>query len=213
MKKMMNWMLAAILICGSSVVMSSCGDDDDNNGDQLTPNTYEVTLSAALPESAAGFFTLDVEYTDAEGVTHKSTVKEGDQSDAISDKMKTLYDKEKMFVINQMEWNDKPEMCDMFEHFILKNFSFNVPTGKRFSYKVTMRARTDYAQPSGETFAFIRPFVYLGAKRISGNSQDNSPFTQSLGIKAYGSVESGNMTQLFEILDGMVVGEDSRQMY
>ena len=48
MRKFMNWMFAAILICGSSAVMSSCGDDDNDNedkGKQLTPNTYEVTLS------------------------------------------------------------------------------------------------------------------------------------------------------------------------
>ena len=213
MKRIMNWMFAAILICGSSVMMSSCGDDDDDNGNQLTPNTYEVTLSTVLPESAADFFTLDIEYTDAEGMAHKATLKKGDQSDEMSDKMKTLYEREKNFVIVNMEWEDKPEKCDLFEHLIVKNISFNVPAGKSFSYKVTMKSRTDYTVPSVDIFSVINPFVYLGSKRISGNSQDNSVFTEALGVNAKGSVETEHIAEFLEICDGMVVGKDTRTMY
>ena len=213
MKKIMNWMLAAILICGSSVVMSSCGDDEEDKGNQLTPNTYEVTLSAVLPKCTAELFTLDLEYTDADGVVKTATVKAGDQSDAMSDKMKTLYDREKESVITVLGWADKREKLALFDQLIVKNITFVVPSGKSFSYKATWKARTDYTQPSGEIFDIIRPFVYLGSKRISGNSQDNSFFTEGLGLKAYGSVETENLSTFFEMNDGSIVAKDSRTMY
>ncbi len=212
MKKIINWMLAIIMICGSSVVMS-CGDDDEDKKDsQLTPNTYEVTLSTVLPESAAEFYTLDLEYTDADGNTRTVTVKASDKSDAMSDKMKALYEKTKESLIIEMKWDNKLEKKALFDQLIVKNVSFIVPAGKSFSYKATPKVRENYATPSGETFAVIRPFVYLGSKRISGNSQDNSVFTENLGIRVDGSVETEHLAEYLEIFDGKVIAEDARTM-
>ena len=72
MKKFMNWMFAAILICGASVVMSSCGDDDGDSkkNDEPTANTYEVTISAVLPQCAADLYTQIDDYTGADGVAN-----------------------------------------------------------------------------------------------------------------------------------------------
>ena len=206
------WLMATVLI--SSMTLISCGSDDDDatTPTQLTPNTYEVTLSAVLPECTAEFVTLDCEYTDADGKTNKATLKAGDKSDAMSDKMKALYEKEKTNIITLMEWSDQEEKKDIFEHLIVKNFTFVVPAGKSFSYKATMRARTDYTVPEGETFSYITPFVYLGSKRISGNSQDNSIFTERLGLKAQGSAETEYLTEFLEMFDGDVIAEDTRTM-
>lgn len=213
MKKIINWMLAIIMICGSSVVMSSCGDDDEDKKDsQLTPNTYEVTLSAVLPECTAEFFTLDIEYTGADGNASKATMKAGDKSDAMSEKMKKLYDERKEFVLTLGGWADNKEKWALFDQLIVKNFTFVVPAGKSFNYKATTRARTDFTQPSGETFPFIEPFVYLGSKRISGNSQDNSIFTERLGLSAQDAVETENLAAFIEMYDGKVIAEDARTM-
>ena len=214
MKKIFNWMLAAILVCGASVVMSSCGDDDDDKPipDAPQPNTYEVTLSAVLPESAAEFFTLDVSYTDANGKTNTGTLKAGDRTESMSEQMKKLYDIEKESAIIQMKWEDKPEKLARFEQLIVKNFTFTVPSGKSFSYKATMKARKDYTQPSGEVFDVIKPFVYMGSKRISGFSQDGSVFTERLGLRAYGSVETESLADFLEMFDGEVIAEETRTM-
>ena len=214
MEKILNWMFAAILICGSSVVMSSCGDDDDDNktDDQLTPNTYEVTLSAVLPECTAEFFTLDFEYTGADGKATKATLKAGDKSDAMSDNMKKLYEERKKFVLTLGGWADDREKWTLFDQLIVKNFTFVVPAGKSFSYKATMRVRTDFSQPSGETFPFIEPFVYMGSKRISGNSQDNSIFTEHLGLSAQDAVEFEAFSEFIEMYDGKVIAKDTRTM-
>ena len=214
MKKFMMAAVALICMTMTSVALLSCGgdDDDDNKGSELTPNTYEVTLSAVLPESAAGFFTLDLDYIGADGNTNKVTVKAGDQSDAMSEQMKKLYDTQKEFAIAQMGWDNKPEKRALFDQLIVKNVTFVVPAGKSFSYKATIKARTNYTQPSGEAFDVVRPFAYMGSKRISGNSQDSSVFTESMNLKAYGSVETESLADFLELLDGSVVAEDSRTM-
>ena len=209
MKKVMNWMFAAILICGSSVVMSSCGDDDNDNGDKgggkLTPNTYEVTLSAVLPQSAAEFFTMDLEYAVAGGNTNKVTVKAGDNSDQMSEQLKKIYDKEKKSVGILMKWDNKPEKMALFDQLIVKNVSFTVPAGKSFSYKATMNVRPNYTQPSSDSIDIIKPFVYYASKRISGNSEDKSVSAEGLKLKAYGAVESENLDEYIDMFDGEVV--------
>ena len=191
--------------------MTSCGDDDNTSVSEI-PNTYEVTLSAVLPECTADFFTLDFEYTNAEGSTTTATLKKGDQSDAMSDKMKAAYENGKEYWIGLMGWENKPERWGIFDKLIIKKFTFNVPSGKSFSYKVIAKVRTDYSLPSEETFDFMMPFVYLESKRISGNCQDNSVFTEELSVKVAPSLESGEIASLFEIYDGAVINEDSRQM-
>ena len=212
MKKIFSWMLAAILVCGASVVVSSCGSDDDDTTTPpvVTPNTYEVTLSAVLPESAAEFFTLDIEYTVADGRTNKATVKAGDESGEMSEQMKKLYDMEKESAAIRLQWDNKPEKLALFDKLIIKNYTFNVPATKSFSYKATIKVRNDYAQPTGEVFDVIMPFVYLGAKRISGNSQDNSIFTEHLGLTVYGSVETENIGEYLNMFNGEVIVEETR---
>lgn len=200
-------MLAAILICGTSVVTTSCGDDKDEIPEpELAHNTYEVTLSAVLPESAAAFFTLDLEYTDAEGKKATVTVKAGDQTDPMIEAMKSQYDKEKKYL------NLNSEEAKVLDKLIIKNIKFNVPAGKSFSYKGTIKARNDYAQPAGETFDIMAPFVYLSSKRISGNETDYSVFTEQIKISVAAGVESDHVSDLIRLYDGKVVANDSRTM-
>lgn len=207
MQKYFNWMLAAILICGTSVVTTSCGDDKDEIPEpELAHNTYEVTLSAVLPESAAAFFTLDLEYTDAEGKKATVTVKAGDQTDPMIEAMKSQYDKEKKYL------NLNSEEAKVLDKLIIKNIKFNVPAGKSFSYKGTIKARNDYAQPAGETFDIMAPFVYLSSKRISGNETDYSVFTEQIKISVAAGVESDHVSDLIRLYDGKVVANDSRTM-
>ena len=209
MKKIMNWMLAAILICGSSAVMSSCGDDEEEKGKQLTPNTYEVTLSAVLPESAAEFFTLDLEYAVAGGNTNKVTVKAGDNSDQMSEQLKKIYDGEKESVGILVGWDSKPEKMALFDQLIVKNVSFAVPAGKSFSYKATMNVRPNYTVPSTDTFDVIKPFVYYASKRISGDSEDKSVSANGLKLRAYGAVETENLDEYIDMFDGEVIASDT----
>ena len=209
MKKIMNWMLAAILICGSSAVMSSCGDDEEEKGKQLTPNTYEVTLSAVLPESAAEFFTMDLEYAVAGGNTNKVTVKAGDNSDQMSEQLKKIYDKDKKSVGNLMNWGNKPEKMALFDQLIVKNVSFAVPAGKSFSYKATMNVRPNYTVPSSDSIDIIKPFVYYASKRISGDSEDKSVSANGLKLKAYGAVETEHLGEYLDMFDGEVIASDT----
>ena len=217
MKKILNWMFAAILICGTSLVVSSCGDDDDDNNSssssQLTSNTYEVTISVILPESAAEFFTLDLEYTGADGKTANATVKAGDKSDAMGEKMKAFYNKSKEELIYLMNWADKKEKRELLDQLIVKNFTLTVPAGKSFSYKATLKARTDYAQPSGEVFSFVLPMVYQSAKRVSGNSEDYSSLVEDISkLKAADEVESDHVAEAIKLYDGKVIADVSKSI-
>ena len=56
MKKIFNWVLAAILVCGASVVMSSCSKDDDSDNSS-TPQSkkYDVYASAVLDKNLAEY--------------------------------------------------------------------------------------------------------------------------------------------------------------
>ena len=47
MKKIMNWMLAAILICGATVVLTSCVAENDNPA----PKSLEEELKAQYHEN------------------------------------------------------------------------------------------------------------------------------------------------------------------
>lgn len=207
MKKFMNWMLAAILICGASVVLTSCSSSDDND-DNTTPNTYEVTLTAVLPESAAGLYTLNVEYTDGNGKASTGTVKAGDTSDVMPANMKTLYDGEKAFAIGLAGWD--AEKAKMFDQLIVKNFKFTVPAGKSYRYKVTMKARTDYVKPSADAFYFVVPFAYADVVRVSGN-QPYSGLTGELTLSGLGPIDS-EISEFIKFYDGKVIAEASRTM-
>lgn len=211
MKKFFNWMLAAILVCGTSVVTTSCGDNDEETQEpELTPNTYEVTLSAVLPESAAEFFNLEVEYTDADGKKSTVTMKTGDQSDSMTETMKPVFNEEKDFQIGLLKLTD--EESKVFDKLIIKNIKFNVPAGKNFSYKATTKVRSDYAQPAGDSFIFLSPFVYLSSKRISGESTDYSVFTEQIKLTILGGVETDHLDEFIEAYDNYVVANVSRTM-
>ena len=211
MKKFMNWMLAAILICGTSVVLTSCSKSDDNDDKgSTTPNTYEVTLTAVLPESAAGLYTLNVEYTDGNGKASTGTVKAGDTSDVMPANMKTLYDSEKAFTIGLVGWD--AEKAKMFDQLIVKNFKFTVPAGKSYRYKVTMKARTDYVTPSEDGFYFVVPFASPYYTRISGN-QDFVGVNEELNLRVGGPVETSNVADFIQIYDGKVISEGSKTMH
>ncbi len=209
MKKIFYWMLAAILICGTSVVTTSCGDDD-NSESKPTPNTYEVTLSAVLPEITAALFNLNLEYTDADGKKTTVTVKAGDQTEPMIEVMKPIYNREKNDLIGLL--NLTPERAKVFDKLIIKNIKFNVPAGKSFSYKGIAIARTDYVKPAGETFDFMRPFVYLSSKRISGEETDYSVFNERIGITLIQALESESVSEFVNEFNGTVVADDSRTM-
>jgi hypothetical protein len=210
MKKFMNWMLAAILICGTSVVLTSCSKSDDNDDKgSTTPNTYEVTLTAVLPESAAGLYTLNVEYTDGNGKASTGTVKAGDTSDVMPANMKTLYDSEKAFTIGLVGWD--AEKAKMFDQLIVKNFKFTVPAGKSYRYKVTMKARTDYVKPSADAFYFVVPFAYADVVRVSGN-QPYSGLQGELKLNGFGPVDAAEISEFIKLYDGKVIAEASRTM-
>ena len=57
MKKIMNWVIAAILICGASV-LTSCGNDTSDN--PVNPDEYIVTLEDALKDGTIVAFTFTV---------------------------------------------------------------------------------------------------------------------------------------------------------
>ena len=84
MQKFFNWMLAAILICGTSVVTTSCGGDDEVNQTPNTPqeeNTkFTVYASVTLDRNLAEFGYLVATYTykDKEETIQ---LKKGDNSD------------------------------------------------------------------------------------------------------------------------------------
>lgn len=204
-------MLAVILFCGTSVVLSSCGDDDDDNkGNVTTPNTYEVNISVVLPECAAEFFTLNVEYTDANGKTNTTTIKAGDQTETMSDELKTAYNNSKEWNVGMLNWD--AQRAAIFDKVIVKNFKLSVPAGKSFSYCVTMKGRTEYTTPAGEVFDFIMPFVHKICKRISGTSADNSFVSGKLEVNAIGKVETAEIAEFIKTLDGTTVDKASITM-
>ena len=211
MKKIFNWMLAAILICGASVVTTSCGNDDEENQEpKLTPNTYEVTLSAVLPESAAPFCNLKLEYVDANGKEGSITVKAGDESEEMNDKLKAVYEDRKDFIINMLNLTD--EKTKIFDDLIIKNVKFNVPSGKSFSYKGIVNIKDNYEIPETETFDILTPFVFLSSKRISGNTDDFSVFTEELNLSLMQSMETEKIEEILEDYNGNVVAEGTRTM-
>lgn len=206
---MKNWMLAAILVfCSASVMMSSCGDDDDSKkNDEPTPNTYEVTIAAVLPQCAADLFTLIVDYTGADGVTNSITMKAGDKSDEMGNELKAAYEK-----VKKSLGEDIPRAA-VLDKYIVKNITLAVPAGKGFNYKATMKARTDYTKPDESGFYFFKPFVYVTCKRIAGDSEDYSFHPNDLNISVDGLFDSSRAAEFVEIYDGTVVAKDAKTMH
>ena len=202
MKKILNWMLAAILICGSSVVLTSCGNDDDDKGGGTTPDTYDVTLSAVLPECTAGLFSLNVAYTDANGKSITATVKAGDTSDEMIAEMKADYEQTKKDVILMLNWNE--ERAKLFDKLIVKNFKLTVPAGKSFSYTVTMNGRTDYVTPSGDEFCLVKPFVCVYAKRITGGPA----LKGEMSLRGWGPIATADVAELISTSDDTEIANE-----
>ena len=202
MKKILNWMLAAILICGSSVVLTSCGNDDDDKGGGTTPDTYDVTLSAVLPECTAGLFSLNVAYTDANGKSTTATVKAGDTSDEMIAEMKADYEQTKKDVILMLNWNE--ERAKLFDKLIVKNFKLTVPAGKSFSYTVTMNGRTDYVTPSGDEFCLVKPFVCVYAKRITGGPA----LKGEMSLRGWGPIATADVAELISTSDDTEIANE-----
>ena len=210
----MNWMFAAILICGASVVVTSCGDDDDDNkGSQTTPNTYEVTITAILQECTAKLFDLNVEYTDADGKKNTVVVKGGDQTEVISAEAKNLYDEQKNFCIGVALQQYTEEEKAEFEKYIVKNIKITVPEGKSCSFAGTVKAKNDYTVTSPYA-NFITPLVFSTCKYVSGSSPDraHSGYSGSMTIKAYMGVDTSHLDEVFEILDGSSAGKATLTM-
>lgn len=202
MKKILNWMLAAILICGSSVVLTSCGNDDDDKGGGTTPDTYDVTLSAVLPECTAGLFSLNVAYTDANGKSTTATVKAGDTSDEMIAEMKADYEQTKKDVILMLNWNE--ERAKLFDKLIVKNFKLTVPAGKSFSYTVTMNGRTDYVTPSGDEFCLVKPFVCVYAKRITGVPA----LKGEMSLRGWGPIATADVAEFISTSDDTEIANE-----
>ena len=203
MKKYIKWLFAAIFICGASIVMSSCSkDDDDNKGNETIPNTYEVDIFAVLPECTAGLFTLNIEYTDANGKNSTATVKAGDKSDELNAELKSQYKKSKDFLVNLMEFND--EKAQTFDKLIVKNIKLTVPAGKSFSYTVTMNGRTDYVTPSGDEFCLVKPFVCVYAKRITGGPA----LKGEMSLRGWGPIATADVAELISTSDDTEIANE-----
>lgn len=173
MSKVINWMFTAILLCG--IVMcgfTSCSKDDKN--DDLAPvsnnNVYEVTVIALIPECSTPYMKLNVEYTNAEGTKQNATFQSGDATETLSAEVESVYKSIYRPFCKGDNADLKESLCSSY---IAKTYKMRVPAGKSFSYKGTISVRSGYTVPT-EKFNLAQPLVFSYAKRISGDSQDNS---------------------------------------
>ena len=96
MKKMMNWMLAAILVCGAMTTLTSCSNDDDPTGQQ---DEYAgvplVILDTDIGSSTDDLFALEMLYRyEGEGRCRLLGVvvdREGERNAAFADVMNTYF--------------------------------------------------------------------------------------------------------------------------
>ena len=167
------WMLAAILLCGSlSMVFTACGGDDNGSSsgggsESIIPNTYEVTLCAVLPRSAAPYLNLQVEYTDANGKKGTAEITKDTASENFSDLGKRGY-------LNVTDpYRSSPEIIPLLDDVIVRNFKFTVPSGKTFTYMAKLAVRNDFAAPTDKV-TMVVPTMFACSERISGNSEDFS---------------------------------------
>ena len=206
MKRNLMWMLAAILLCGSlSMVFTACGGDDNGSSsgggsESIIPNTYEVTLCAVLPRSAAPYLNLQVEYTDANGKKGTAEITKDTASENFSDLGKRGY-------LNVTDpYRSSPEIIPLLDDVIVRNFKFTVPSGKTFTYMAKLAVRNDFAAPT-EKVTMPLPTMFACAKRISGNSEDNSEaaIKQSVKIGVQVGILASKFAQFIERFDGREV--------
>ena len=169
-------MMVAIVLCGSTTVLTACGSDDDDKGSSPSAaNTYEVTLAALLPRCSTPYLQLKVNYTDADGKSESLVLKEGDQSQTLSDAAKVQYVKATSYL------RLDEEAIRLIDDAIVRNVTFRVSTGKTFSYEGVTVSRTDYTVPTEKT-TLIQPCVICTANLIDGDGTDDSASAMSTSL-------------------------------
>jgi len=212
MKKYLNWMFAAILICGATLVIASCGKDDDEEQtpqEEQKTNVYEVTLTVILPKSVAAYQYVEVQYTDAEGKTNTATVKEGDLSETMPASVKTAVNEAKERQKVLLEPSDVASLDKLTSEVIVKNFKMTAQAGKTISYKGSVAVKENYTIPTGETFDYLRPIVYPTIVRVSGNSTGYSEFNERLSFYTAFGVETDHFAEFLELQGNMTIGSAS----
>lgn len=202
MKKNFLWMLAAILLCGTmTTLFTACSSDDDDNGGSSSANTYEVTLSALLPRCSAPYMQLQLKYTDADGKSETVYVKEGDESQTISD---VAMDRYKSVT---SAYRGNPAYVEILDNIIVRNVKLRVPAGKSFSFEGTIVARTDYTAPESDVNV-VQPCVISTAKRVSGTSSDRSELATNgnLNVLASFGIDAESFATILSRWNGRDVG-------
>ena len=202
MKKNFLWMLAAILLCGTmTTLFTACSSDDDDNGGSSSANTYEVTLSALLPRCSAPYMQLQLKYTDADGKSETVYVKEGDESQTISD---VAMDRYKSVT---SAYRGNPAYVTILDDIIVRNVKLRVPAGKSFSFEGTIVARTDYTAPESDVNV-VQPCVISTAKRVSGTSSDRSELATNgnLNVLASFGIDAESFATILSRWNGRDVG-------
>ena len=208
MKKNFIWMLAAILLCGTmSMVVTACGDDDDDNGTSSSSNVYEVTLSAVLPRCSAPYLQLKVEYTDADGKSETLLVKEGDESQSISEDAMNSYKNA------TSAYRGNPAYVTILDDIIVRNIKLRVPAGKSFSYQGTIVTRNDYTTPTSDVNV-VQPCVISKGKRISGNGDDRSELASNgnLSVVASFGIDAESFASIMDRWNGRDAGKGGATM-
>lgn len=195
-------MLAAILLCGTmTTLFTACSSDDDDNGGSSSANTYEVTLSALLPRCSAPYMQLQLKYTDADGKSETVYVKEGDESQTISD---VAMDRYKSVT---SAYRGNPAYVEILDNIIVRNVKLRVPAGKSFSFEGTIVARTDYTAPESDVNV-VQPCVISTAKRVSGTSSDRSELATNgnLNVLASFGIDAESFATILSRWNGRDVG-------
>ena len=165
--------LAATVICGACM-LTSCSKDEKN--DEPTPpanyNVYEVNLTAIVHDCSAPYLMIELEYTDADGVTHNETIKASDATDAILPEALIYYNDETA----PFRVDDETE--GLYSHYKVKNIKMTVPAGKSFSFTSTCAAVPNHTVPT-EEFSMLQPLVLVTARRVAGDSEDLSHYVDN----------------------------------
>ena len=208
MKKNFLWMLAAILLCGTmTTLFTACSSDDDDNGGSSSANTYEVTLSALLPRCSAPYMQLQLKYTYADGKSETVYVKEGDESQTISEDAMNSYKNA------TSAYRGNPAYVTILDDIIVRNIKLRVPAGKSFSYQGTIVARTDYTAPESDVNV-VQPCVISKGKRISGNGDDRSELASngSLSVIASFGIDAESFASIMDRWNGRDAGKGGATM-
>jgi len=173
MKKLFM-VLAATFVCGA-FMLTSCSKDEKNDDPTPPPtnyNVYEVNLTAIVHDCSAPYLMIELEYTDADGVTHNETIKASDATDAILPEALIYYNEE----TTPFRVDDETE--GLYSHYKVKNIKMTVPAGKSFSFTSTCAALPNLTVPT-EEFSMLQPMVLVTARRVAGDSEDLSQYVEN----------------------------------